>query len=334
MEDESNCADNNNNNLNTYCESKFWITYYRNFKQARLAYEEIISDAVDKSKLLLSFGGPNGLLDSTNWDYFVQKYLTYWCPYRFGVYTHFMLDSNSLDNRKHIYLRDDSVSPATVNDDVFFPYLLNNVSGITKECDIREDNKGLGYLYVPYEFQTNCISRAFNPSPLGQTRTAQNTKHYMACWNDSYTGNIFYYSYLDKCKVGNRGFIVLQPANVQIGTPVSYVIQCQHSDDSGVVSNSYTKQFNELSNNDVMVKTSNFDSALSRTCTYSNTTGKAACNSKSVTCWVDSITPSYLDFVLTLTGGNTDNNPTSNSGTVSLSYTLTFRLNLPRDIVN
>lgn len=342
IEDESNCVANELNNINTFCESKFWITYYRNFKLARLAYEQIITDAValgaNKDDLLISFGGPDGLLDSTNWDYFVQKYLTYWCPYRFGIYSHFMLDSNTQDTNKHIYLRNDQVlGPAAVTDDVFHPYLLNNVSGLA-DCDIRETTIASNKLYIPSEFQTNCISRSFTPSPLGlPPRTPQVIKNYMACWNKDYTGSAIFYTYVGKCKIDKRAFLIVEPASVELTSPtVTFAISCLSSNGTSATANkSYS--FSTLRTNAEQDITSDLTTAINQICSYTNSTEKAACNARTVACAVTSITPSYLDFALSLTptGANGVDTPTNaTSGTIAMANTLKIRLNLPLSIVN
>lgn len=340
LEDESNCTT-ESYNINTFCETKFWITYYRNFKLARLAYEKVISDAVsagNAATLLLAFGGPSGFLDATDWDYFMQKYLTYWCPYKFGIYSHFSLNSNDLDNKKHIYLRDDQtlgVAPET--DPVFLPYLINDTSGVTDECDIRESATTSGYTYVPSEFQTNCISRTFTPSTLTLLNTSRILKSYMACWNNNVNDTTpIFYNYHGICKLGNRKFLIIKPATVEAANfNVSFDISCLNTNSGVTQTLTISQLFSGMRSNQSIDLSTEFDNSLSQDCAYTNSTTKNSCNSHTVSCAVNSITPDYLDFVLTLTGTNTDT-PTAETtdGTVAMRYTLSIRLNLPISITN
>lgn len=342
LEDESNSQAVGNANLNTYCEVKFMITYYRNYKLARLRYENIISTAVGVPEPIppIVFGGPDGMIDSTNWDYFTQKYLNFWCPYRFGVYTHEMLDSASLDEIDHIYLRNVSaVTKAIGTYDVNLPVLTNPIDvSALNECDFRGDTDHKHYLFMPSEFDTNCYYGVdTSPHTLTLSNTAVDNKHYVGCYNkyDSTPSSPEYYTYNDvedKCQIGGRAFIKVESLT-QINPTVTFNLIC--SFDGVTATGSATDSYNTLKDNSLLTVS---DATLtsffsSKSCAYDNITALATtrsnCMSLSYTCAVTTITPSYFDFSLTLTNNTpVDSNAGGNTGLITYSASLKVRLNL------
>lgn len=342
LEDESNSQAVGNSNLNTYCEVKFMITYYRNYKLARLRYEEIINTAlaVPEPVPAIVFGGPNGMIDSTNWDYFTQKYLNFWCPYRFGVYTHDMLDSSSLDEIDHIYLRNVSASVKPIGTyDVSLPVSTNpGDNSALDECDFRGDADHKHYLFMPSEFSTNCFySVDTSPHPLTLSNTAVEDKHYVGCFNkyDSTPATPEYYTYNDvedKCQIGGRAFIKVKSLT-QLNPQITFNLECSFN--GTTVTGSYTNSYNLMKDESLKTVT---DTTLTtffgnRSCTYDNitplATTRSTCQSYNFSCAVTTIAPDYFDFSISLTNNpKSDSNSGGDTGTITYGATLKVRLNL------
>mmetsp|Transcript_24228 Transcript_24228/g.25280 ORF Transcript_24228/g.25280 Transcript_24228/m.25280 type:complete len:446 (+) Transcript_24228:17-1354(+) len=174
-----------------YCESRFYISYFRNFKLARLYYENLVSSAPAS---YYAFGGKNGLIASNNLDYFIEKYMSYWCEYRFGLFANVpRVTSNPFsDETTHVLV-------AATDGELDFAVGDNSAAAGYPECHFTEETDD-EVIFVPTDFDVHCQ----------KTTSASSVPHTYCLNAASVSVKSYLYQAVDTnkyCKKGGRGFM-------------------------------------------------------------------------------------------------------------------------------
>ncbi len=147
------------------CEVRYFIQYFQTYQLAKLQYETLRRDYQNERKLIL--GGPDGIVDSNDRDYFTSKYINYWCSYHFGINLN---EDNVYTNgeRYRVLLyssSDDYEFPVNPNIYSAHPACPQGINALNEE------------IYVPSEFYSHCSNvRTFY-------NWAGNQKKYSYCYN-------------------------------------------------------------------------------------------------------------------------------------------------------
>ena len=162
-----------------YCENKYSIIFFPNFRQARLYYEDLLDglSVSNPNKYIALGGGRNGIIDSNDKDFFL-KYTSYWCSYRFGIFKSTNLngiEDFSSNKFNWVYIKDVTGIGYTYLD--LMPLESGSLADFSskKECFFDEFNSDI--VFIPTE-NPHCSTSAWND------------KNYVFCYNKKGISNV------------------------------------------------------------------------------------------------------------------------------------------------
>lgn len=299
LEDTTLCMDSDvNTALITFCEIRYYVSFHRNYKRARLYYET--QNTADNT-IKRVFGGPEGIIDSNDIEFFLKYYLQAFCPYRHGIYSKYVLDDlfTDGDDDEGYLTREHVVLDSTALSDFIVPLISNDNTGVTEECQFTENvttagDSESGVLYIPSEFYPNCSRETVSPNP------ASASPQYLWCLNNyssSPSVKPFYYTTLGKCHKNNRVFLKLRSLhdeNPEITTTVTCTNVQGDTTTGNLPASTFFSDFWDDHNNRIQLI--NIDNTFTCDYTYGDGAGKSTCQANLVTtCTVDSVSPDYFN---------------------------------------
>lgn len=304
------------NDFHYLCEIRYFIQYFQTYQQAKLQYEILKRDFQNERKLVL--GGPNGIVDSNDKDYFTEKYVNYWCSYHFGINLN-EDNSNASGERFRVLLNSNS-------DNYEFP-VSHNVDNSYAPCPDGIDlTAGSEEIYVPSEFYSHCSNR----------ETFQNWADtdipYSYCFNsrpEISDARALYYAFDSYCKTAEgKTFMKLNDIGYTNNLSISFV----HTVTVGPSPQSTSIPFQTLWNNDDNYYT--YDLGYVLDISYNNgilgvTRADIVAQFNAVQCNFSSASVSYINVDQSCTHNVTDFNPGETSGTLRLQFNVSLRLILP-----
>lgn len=304
-------VDDVNYSTTTFCYNTYYYTQHKSLKKARMHYESL---KLQNKKVALI--NSSTLLDSSDFVFFYNRYLSFSCPYFHGLWSNFMLhdteDSDNNDNKYHVYLIDSINDPVA---DIDIPVSKNVSDTGLNECDmsLSINDSEVKELYIPSESNVKCFKGFENAYDSSK-------KTYIACNNKSIvaTNSNDYYRYLGKCKKENRTFLILR--SLEEETPdIIFTITCTG--------------FNTAGNNGPISETVSYQRnnpyytfTITEECAFTplNDSEYNICVSQVSTgsCTLNTVTPLYVNMFISNIVSNSMNVATS-----PLSRTTTYNVN-------
>lgn len=296
-------------NYNTFCETRFSVRFFNNYRKARREFERLENTdntSEINSPYRIIFGGPDGILDSTDIDYFLKNYLSAWCPYYGGILNKSWIQGNAenFETRWHIYLGNN----LGVTDQYYLPISVNNRSDATDECRFLEGDDEL--TFIAAELFPNCYVD-YNTSPGQINQLDVDTKTYTLCglkfWDmqDDCTDDAYkprYYEFEKVCHKNDRTFIQLRSL-YEKNITVTFGLKCSNQLNGYLEVTGQTRTFIEFYDEGSQIifdgpVTTISSNTQSFSCTYENLNGYNDCKTRlTYTCYLTSLTPSYFDYV-------------------------------------
>lgn len=304
------------NDFHYLCEVRFFIQYFQTYQLAKLRYETLKRDYQNERKLIL--GGPSGIVDSNDKDYFTDKYVNYWCSYHFGINLN-EDNSNASGERLRVLLTSSAVNyefPVNHNVDISYSPCPN---GIDLAADSEE-------IYVPSEFFSHCSNRE-------TFRNWNNAdRPYSYCFNskpDASDSRALYYEFDSSC-VTNEGKTFMKLKDIGYTSQLS--ITFTHTVTAGPSPQSSTFTFQSLWNNNAtyQVYDLGYVHMLSYDNTNTNTKGNVLAQLQSINCTLNNVSVDYINVDQTCTANTiTESISSPNTGNLTLTFTVRLRLVLP-----